>query len=97
MIINDCDEETAVSDSTTPTTPKPTYVTARTLKGFRDRLPHESLLKNKMVRTLQGVFEQFGYAPIETPHLEYTEALLGSASAEIHTVRGVGYLLAEIR
>jgi len=59
------------------------FVTPRTLKGFRDRLPTDAIFKGHMLTALRGVFEQFGYAPIETPHLEYAEGLLGGASREI--------------
>jgi histidyl-tRNA synthetase len=36
-----------------------------------------------MLNTLRGVFESFGFVPIETPHLEYTEVLLDDNSGEI--------------
>lgn len=55
----------------------------RTLKGFNDLMPEEALLKRRMLSTLIGVFESFGFCTIETPHLEFTEVLLGDASAEI--------------
>ena len=55
----------------------------RTLKGFRDILPAEALIKERMLQKIKGVFFSFGFAPIETPHLEYTEVLIGGASKEI--------------
>ncbi|RIL08663.1 MAG: histidine--tRNA ligase [Proteobacteria bacterium] len=58
-------------------------IEARTLKGFHDCLPREAILKNQMLAVLRAVFESFGYVPIETPHLEYSEILVGEASAEI--------------
>lgn len=58
-------------------------VQARTLKGFRDILPAEAMVKNTMLATLARVFESFGFVPIQTPHLEYTQCLFGDAGADI--------------
>lgn len=55
----------------------------RTLKGFNDLMPEEALLKRRMTSTLASVFESFGFCTIETPHLEFTEVLMGDASPEI--------------
>lgn len=52
-------------------------IQARTLKGFRDMLPNEAIIKNSMLSTLTKVFETFGFLPIQTPHLEYTDCLFG--------------------
>jgi histidyl-tRNA synthetase len=38
--------------------------------------------KKKIIRTLEQVFESFGFSPIDTPALEYTEILLGKGSGE---------------
>lgn len=48
----------------------------KTLKGFKDILPQEALVKTQMLDTLRGVFRTYGFVPIETPHLEYTEMLV---------------------
>jgi len=58
-------------------------VEPRTLKGFRDLLPAEALLKERLLQKIRKVFFDFGFAPIETPHLEYTDVLIGQASEEI--------------
>ena len=58
-------------------------VTPRTLSGFRDRLPHEAIAKEKLLRKLVKVFESFGFVPIETPHLEYADVLVKQGSDEI--------------
>jgi len=55
----------------------------RTLKGFRDLLPAEALIKSRMLSTAVEVFQSFGFAPIETPHLEYTDILIGESGEEI--------------
>lgn len=54
----------------------------RTLKGFKDTMPGEALVRNRMFRTIEGVFESFGYAPIDTPALEYAEILKGKGGDE---------------
>lgn len=64
-------------------TTKKKLVTPRTLKGFRDLLPGEALAKKNMISKLQEVFESFGFGPIETPHLEYTDVLINETEGEI--------------
>lgn len=58
-------------------------ITPRTLSGFRDRLPKEAMAKEKLLQKLSSVFESFGFAPIETPHLEYADILIQHGSDEI--------------
>lgn len=57
-------------------------VKPRLLKGFRDYLPETQLPKDQMLRTIASVFESFGYAPIQTPALEYAEVLTGKYGEE---------------
>lgn len=54
----------------------------RTLKGFRDTMPAAAAARNRMFRTIEGVFESFGYVPIDTPALEYAEILKGKGGDE---------------
>mgnify|MGYP000873573845 CR=1 FL=1 len=54
----------------------------RVLKGFRDFLPEQEILKRNTVRTLEEVFSGFGFVPIDTPVLEYAEVLLGKGGGE---------------
>ena len=54
----------------------------RTLKGFRDILPARAWLRRRCVRALEDVFQSFGYAPIETPALEYAEILKGKGGED---------------
>lgn len=54
----------------------------RVLKGFRDTLPNLAIVREKMIQTLTSVFSSFGFAPIDTPALEYSEILLGKGSDE---------------
>jgi histidyl-tRNA synthetase len=54
----------------------------RTLKGFRDFLPATMIPRERLVETARRVYRSFGFAPIDTPALEYTEILLGKGGAE---------------
>lgn len=54
----------------------------KTLKGFRDFLPDQMLNKKSMIKKIESNFENFGFAPIDTPSLEYTEILLGKGGDE---------------
>lgn len=54
----------------------------RTLKGFRDFLPGAMRARDGLLDTARGVFRRYGYAPIDTPALEYTEILLGKGGDE---------------
>ena len=57
-------------------------INARTLKGFRDHLPADMVPRREMLRTVERVFELHGFAPIDTPALEYAEVLAGKYGAE---------------
>lgn len=46
-------------------------------------MPEEALKKSRMLDKLKSIFESFGYGPIETPHLELTEVLIGQTEGEI--------------
>ncbi|MEZ4755048.1 MAG: HisS family protein [Bdellovibrionota bacterium] len=74
--------ETAISSNETVTKMRK-LIEARTLKGFRDLLPAEAIAKGSMLQALRNVFDSYGYVPIETPHLEYTEVLVGDAGDDI--------------
>src|SRR3989344_9058632 len=52
------------------------------LKGFRDFLPNEQIARKKIITKISEVFERFGFAPIETPALEYYELLGGKYGEE---------------
>ncbi len=45
--------------------------------GFRDYLPGEMIPRQKMLETIRGVFERFGFVPLETPGLEKEKVLTG--------------------
>jgi histidyl-tRNA synthetase len=54
----------------------------RTLKGFRDFLPEQMIPKEELLEKARHVYRSYGYAPIDTPALEYAEILLGKGGAE---------------
>lgn len=54
----------------------------KVLKGFRDFLPAKEAARLALVRKLQAVFDRYGFSPIDTPVLEYTEVLLGKGGGE---------------
>src|SRR4051794_26489348 len=54
----------------------------RTLRGFRDYLPKLMLPRERMLEQARRVYRSYGFAPIATPALEYTEILLGKGGAE---------------
>lgn len=54
----------------------------RVLKGFRDSLPEAETLRTAIRNTLEASFSRFGFVPIDTPVLEYTEVLLGKGGGE---------------
>lgn len=49
-----------------------------TLKGFQDFLPEDVLPRKRIIQAIESVFERYGFAPLETPALEYLDALLGA-------------------
>ncbi len=54
----------------------------RTLKGFRDLTPELMIPREGLIATAKGVYQSFGFSPIDTPALEYTEILLGKGGVE---------------
>ncbi|NOY10008.1 MAG: histidine--tRNA ligase [Spirochaetes bacterium] len=57
-------------------------ITPRVLKGFRDFLPERETGKRYLIAQLEKVFKLFGFVPIDTPVLEYTDILLGKGGGE---------------
>lgn len=52
------------------------------LKGFRDFLPDQASARRSAQRAIESVFVRHGYAPIDTPVLEYAEILLSKGGGE---------------
>jgi histidyl-tRNA synthetase len=54
----------------------------RTLKGFRDYPPELMMPRERLLEKARRVYRSYGFAPIDTPALEYAEILLGKGSDE---------------
>ena len=48
---------------------------ARLPRGLADRGPAEIAATRRMLETIRGVYERYGFEPVETPMIEYTDAL----------------------
>ena len=57
-------------------------VTPRTLSGFMELPPEEQMLFDEIKRRLEETYRSFGFYPIDTPLLEYSEILLAKAGGE---------------
>ena len=57
-------------------------IQARVLKGFRDMLPAAEIGRALLAETLTKTFRSFGFVPIDTPALEYSEILLRKSDGE---------------
>jgi histidyl-tRNA synthetase len=54
----------------------------KVLKGFRDFLPEQEIERRNLIEKLEATYKSFGFVPIDTPVLEYTEVLLGKGGGE---------------
>jgi histidyl-tRNA synthetase len=59
-------------------------VEPRTLKGFADHLPEDTIVRKDVVRRIEAVFERYGFVPLETPALEHLDVLLGTGGEEVN-------------
>jgi histidyl-tRNA synthetase len=50
-------------------------IVPRLPRGFEDRGPAEIAAMDAMIAKIKAVYERYGFDPVETPLLEYTEAL----------------------
>ncbi len=57
-------------------------IQSKVLKGFRDSLPSQEIVKKQIISILEKTFSSYGFVPIDTPVLEYTEVLLGKGGGE---------------
>src|SRR5687767_5272178 len=57
-------------------------ISPRPLKGFRDYKPELMIPRERLVEKAREVFRSYGFAPIDTPALEYAEILLGKGGEE---------------
>jgi histidyl-tRNA synthetase len=54
---------------------KPQKLKARLPRGLADRGPAEIAATRRMTETIREVYELYGFEPVETPAMEYTDAL----------------------
>lgn len=52
------------------------------LPGFRDFFAQDVQIRQYVINTFKAVFEKYGYEPLETPALEYTEIFSGESGTE---------------
>src|SRR6202167_1801929 len=55
--------------------PKAIRSQARLPRGLRDRGAAEIAAERRGIETMRGVYEAYGFQPLETPDFEYTDAL----------------------
>ena len=53
------------------------FIKPRVPRGMRDILPEQMLRRHYVINTVQAVFEEFGFEPLQTPALELSEVLMG--------------------
>jgi histidyl-tRNA synthetase len=54
---------------------KPQKLKARLPRGLADRGPAEIAATRRMIEKIRAVYERYGFEPVETPAIEYTDAL----------------------
>jgi histidyl-tRNA synthetase len=58
------------------------FIEPRILKGFRDFLPSQEISRRNLLEKIENSFRLYGFLPIDTPALEYSEILLGKGGGE---------------
>src|SRR6188474_2306139 len=61
---------------------KKSSIVAQRLKGFRDLMPATMSVRQHVIGTVKSIFELHGFAPLETPSLEYASTLEGKYGDE---------------
>lgn len=54
----------------------------KVLKGFRDILPAAEIQRSDLTEKITQIYQSFGFVPIDTPVLEYTQILLRKSNGE---------------
>lgn len=54
----------------------------RLSRGLRDLLPEAMMARQRLIDTVRGVCENYGFSPLDTPAIEYLDVLSGSAGQE---------------
>ena len=70
--------------------------TARTMPGVMELLPLDQIALQQMLDTIRRNFERFGFLPIETPVMEFSDVLLtkqgGENERQVYFVQSTGAL-----
>ncbi len=53
------------------------FIKPRVPRGMRDILPEQMIRRQYVIDVIRGVFEEFGFEPLQTPALELSEVLTG--------------------
>lgn len=61
----------------------------RVASGLRDLLPAVTIPRERILKTLRETFASFGFAPIETPHIERREVLTGKGAGSDEVLRQI--------
>ena len=56
-------------------------ITPRKLRGFQDFPPETMIPRERLLQAAREVYRSYGFAPIDTPALEYAEVLLAKVEA----------------
>ncbi len=66
----------------------------RTMPGVLELLPLDQIAFQRMLDTIRGAFERFGFLPVETPAVEFTDVLLtksgGETERQVYFVQSTG-------
>lgn len=57
-------------------------INTKVLPGFMELLPEDQILFDRIKGTIQTVYEQFGFFPLDTPAIERAEVLMAKAGGE---------------
>ena len=73
-----------------------TLTQARTMPGVMELLPTDQIAFQRMLDTIRRNFERFGFLPIETPVMEFSDVLLtkqgGETERQVYFVQSTGAL-----
>jgi len=58
-------------------------VEPRLSRGLRDLMPEQMLARQRMIDTIRGVYELYGFVPLDTPAIEFLDVLSGSAGQDV--------------
>jgi histidyl-tRNA synthetase len=73
-----------------------TMIKPRTPPGVLELLPREQIAFQRMLDTIRGTFERYGFLPVETPVMELSDVLLtktgGETERQVYFVQSTGAL-----